>query len=243
MERTTHMSTLTGEMDEAEKKWTESWRRMRGEVEETAKVMQEYWKNAAGFWTNTDDAFSAGWSKKSADEFTANWNDGYARFERRGKEAADAVKKAIDKAAEDRQTTIRIRTLETRRWGGLVGAARHMARGGKVPGGYGGGDKIPAMLEPGEFVLRKEAVKVLSPAFLERLNANVHATLAPMAELLKAPVPRLAGVGGDLWRGPVGIVMELKTPDGESVKALVPNDDAERLARWNRRVSNTRFRK
>ena len=242
MERTTDLSTLTGEMDEAEKKWTESWRRMRGEVEETAKVVQEYWKNAAGFWTNTDDAFSAGWSKKSADEFTANWNDGYAKFERRGKDAADAVKKAIDRAAEDRQTTIRIRTLETKRWGGLVGAARHMAQGGKVPGGYGGGDKVPAMLEPGEFVLRKEAVKVLSPAFLERLNANVHATLAPLAGLLKAP-SRLAGVGGDPWGGPVGIVMELKTPDGESVKALVPQDDAERLARWNRRVSNTRFRR
>ena len=244
MEKSTDLATLTGEMDAAEKKWTESWRRMRGEVEETAKVLQEYWKNAAGFWTNTDDAFSAGWSKKSADEFTANWNDGYAKFERRGKEAADAVKKAIDKAAEDRQTTIRIRTLETKRWGGLVGAARHMARGGRVAGGYGGGDKVPAMLEPGEFVLRKEAVKVLSPAFLERLNANVHATLAPLAGLLNVPAPRLAGAGGgDPWGGPVGIVMELKGPDGESVKALVPNDEAERLARWNRRVSNLRFKR
>ena len=31
-----------------------------------------------------------------------------------------------------------------------------LARGGKVYGGYGGGDKIPALLEPGEFVVRKE---------------------------------------------------------------------------------------
>jgi TP901 family phage tail tape measure protein len=30
------------------------------------------------------------------------------------------------------------------------------ARGGKVYGGYGGGDRIPALLEPGEFVVRKE---------------------------------------------------------------------------------------
>jgi hypothetical protein len=39
--------------------------------------------------------------------------------------------------------------------GGLV---KRMAYGGPI-GGYGGGDIVPAMLEPGEFVLRKERVQ------------------------------------------------------------------------------------
>lgn len=41
----------------------------------------------------------------------------------------------------------------------IVHASWAMAGGGLVPGGYGGGDRVPTMLEPGEFVLRKEAVK------------------------------------------------------------------------------------
>ena len=32
-----------------------------------------------------------------------------------------------------------------------------------VPGGYGGGDKVPALLEPGEFVVRKEAAVKYAP--------------------------------------------------------------------------------
>ena len=39
----------------------------------------------------------------------------------------------------------------------------------RVPGGYGGGDKIPALLEPGEFVIRKEAARKYAPV-LTRMN-------------------------------------------------------------------------
>lgn len=44
-----------------------------------------------------------------------------------------------------------------------------LQKGGRLSG-YGGGDIIPAMLEPGEFVLRKEAVKRLDPQTLHELN-------------------------------------------------------------------------
>lgn len=40
-----------------------------------------------------------------------------------------------------------------------------------VPGGYGGGDKIPALLEPGEMVIRKEAVAKYQP-ILGAMNAG-----------------------------------------------------------------------
>ena len=45
------------------------------------------------------------------------------------------------------------------------------SEGGKVPGGYGGGDKVPAYLEPGEFVITKEATK-LNKSFLETINSG-----------------------------------------------------------------------
>ena len=43
---------------------------------------------------------------------------------------------------------------------------------GTVLPGYGGGDKIPAMLEAGEAVVRKEAVRSLGPDFFKSLNTN-----------------------------------------------------------------------
>jgi phage-related protein len=56
--------------------------------------------------------------------------------------------------------------------GGLVPDTR-LARGGRVRG-VGNRDTIPAMLTPGEFVLRKSAVKALDPKLLERLNGVAH---------------------------------------------------------------------
>ena len=45
------------------------------------------------------------------------------------------------------------------------------ATGGKIPG-YGGGDKIPALLEAGEYVVRKEVATRYTP-FLESMNRGV----------------------------------------------------------------------
>ncbi len=47
------------------------------------------------------------------------------------------------------------------------------ARTGKRIGGFGGGDIVPAMLEPGEWVIRKEAVKKVGDGFMARLNAGL----------------------------------------------------------------------
>jgi hypothetical protein len=47
------------------------------------------------------------------------------------------------------------------------------AKTGKRIDGYGGGDIVPALLEPGEWVIRKEAVKKYGDGFLARLNAGM----------------------------------------------------------------------
>lgn len=56
---------------------------------------------------------------------------------------------------------------QARRFGGMIHAFR---TGGKLPG-FGGGDIVPAMMEPGEFVIRKEAVAKYGPNLFEKLNA------------------------------------------------------------------------
>ena len=52
--------------------------------------------------------------------------------------------------------------------GGLVGV-RHMAEGGRVNALR---DRVPAMLEPGEFVMRKPAVKSIGAGNLGQMNAT-----------------------------------------------------------------------
>lgn len=49
----------------------------------------------------------------------------------------------------------------------LIGLGRplpedlHLATGGLIPGGYGGGDRVPVLAEPGEVMLRKETVRAM----------------------------------------------------------------------------------
>lgn len=52
---------------------------------------------------------------------------------------------------------------------GGLGGRRRFARGGVVPGS-GSGDTVPAMLEPGEFVIRKNAVNAIGASNLHRMN-------------------------------------------------------------------------
>ncbi len=68
------------------------------------------------------------------------------------------------------------------RWGGLVGTVintalqtgsasiKYLASGGWLPG-WGGGDKIKAALEAGEYVVRKEAVQKYGARLFDTLNS------------------------------------------------------------------------
>lgn len=47
-----------------------------------------------------------------------------------------------------------------------------LQQGGPVPGGYGGGDRVGILAEPGEFVVRKERVRKFGLAFFEWLNGG-----------------------------------------------------------------------
>jgi hypothetical protein len=60
-------------------------------------------------------------------------------------------------------------TVQQNKEGGFISKAKQFATGGFLPG-YGGGDKIKSLLESGEFVMRKEAVKQYGRSFFEELN-------------------------------------------------------------------------
>jgi len=87
------------------------------------------------------------------------------------------------------------RTVEERAAGGPVGIKGY-ATGGKLPG-YGGGDRIPAMLEAGEFILRKEAVRHWGLEKLFALNAMRLPRFAAGGLVLpSASAPSSASPGG-----------------------------------------------
>lgn len=93
----------------------------------------------------------------------------------------------------------------------------HAPMSGKLPG-YGGGDKIKALLEPGEFIIRKEAVQKLGTPFMHLVNAGkvpvgdvirratggiVSMRNQPKLDLIKSRLPGLIkGVGAYYGGGP-----------------------------------------
>lgn len=76
------------------------------------------------------------------------------------------IKKEYDEI-KDKSVSITYyqKTIEAHQSGGVVG----LSRGGKLPG-FGGGDKIRALLEAGEFVVRKEAVQKYGVGLLSAIN-------------------------------------------------------------------------
>lgn len=79
----------------------------------------------------------------------------------------------------------------------------HFARGGTVPG-EGNRDSVPAMLMPGEFVLRKDAVKRIGKKRLDLLNTGKTKKFANGGEVMETNrgsegEPLLKGIGGWVW--------------------------------------------
>ncbi|MGD8388655.1 MAG: phage tail tape measure protein [Desulfobacteraceae bacterium] len=98
---------------------------------------------------------------------------------------------------------VRIKTVETKSGGGPAG----FSSGVKLPG-YGGGDRIPAILEAGEVVIRKEAVKKYGAAFFLGLNSMrldlagmIKARIGGMIPNVTIPAPRMAYQTGGMVGG------------------------------------------
>lgn len=139
-------------------------------------------------------------AKAAIDDMTARLNEEYAL--RIGIDQA-SLSQARSIIAELTQPATKVITIVTQNAGGAEQALQrggtvgdllrryaeggYETRRGKLPG-YGGGDKVRALLEAGEFIVRKEAVQKLGVPILHLINQG---------QLPPAPIKRAAG-------GPVG---------------------------------------
>jgi hypothetical protein len=107
----------------------------------------------------------------------------------------DEMEAAMRKGGLVKGKVKQVKEIIHRRVGGWADRAA-----GKIRG-YGGGDIVKAMLEPGEFVARKEAVKKYGPDFFEGLNKmTVPQTVAEATgagTTAAAPAAPASGDGGD----------------------------------------------
>lgn len=84
-------------------------------------------------------------------------------------------------ALKDKTVTITTRHVEAAQASGPIG---EFARGGKLPG-FGGGDKIRALLEAGEFVINKSAVRKYGTAMFSAYNSMAAPVISAMTNPLK----------------------------------------------------------
>ena len=101
-------------------------------------------------------------------------------------ESSIAALQAKLAALKDKTVTVTMRTVEAKQGGGVVG----LARGGQLSG-FGGGDIVPAMLEPGEFVVRKDRARL----FANLLHAINYGNTQALASLPRFATGGIVGGG------------------------------------------------
>ncbi len=94
--------------------------------------------------------------------------------------------------------------------------------GGPIPG-YGGGDRLHYLLEPGEFVLRKEAARSIGIGQLEQMNRLGGKFRSPLIN--NVSIPRMAS-GGEVTGAPIVI----NVPGQKSIRLSGSRDQAVALA-------------
>ena len=107
--------------------------------------------------------------------------------------------------------------------GGLI----KLANGGKLPG-YGGGDRNLALLEDGEFVIRKEAVSMFGTDLFEKLNSFKLPKFATGGYV--GNLPSANNTSGDT------VNVNFKFPDGANFEMQSDEMTAKQLASYFKRI-------
>lgn len=189
---------LTKGMTDAENQWLTSWENMKNAAGEKIAIVKQQIEGMAdgaeqvktklqsvfsdpfqlpenGDWGKVWESMESG-SNSAARSVTSDWDGVWDKFLSSGSDDISSLNKQLAELIKDRHMKIYVEKVEKNRFGGLVGGyqtggiIQRLARGGKLPG-YGGGDTVPALLEAGEFVVRKEAVSRYGVAYLQALNA------------------------------------------------------------------------
>lgn len=167
------------------------------------------------------------------DDAEKKWAENWKNMQSAASKEISAVEEQIVKlVSKDRTVYINVVEREARRYGGIAGGSTLRLKNGAKLSGYGGGDRISALLEAGEGVLRKEAVRWMGP---ERFHALNHLQMPDFSGLLPSPKPAATD---SAYTVNVNFMM----PGGRSIPMLTTQKGAQDLreaeARWNRRVSH-----
>lgn len=161
-----------------------------GRQKDAAQTAQREWKSTA------DEI------QKQLDE-VAKQRDANVVIQLRQLEAAQNAINSLIKP-EYKDIYVRVHQQQAKAQGGYVSnygesTTQVRARTGLKLPGYGGGDKIRALLEAGEFVIRKEAVKKYGAGLFEALNSMrvdtndaIKQRISGIFSSLTVPVPRYA---------------------------------------------------
>lgn len=158
----------------------------------------------------------------------------------------EAAQSAINKLTKDetKYITVVTKNVEAKQTGGPVG----FASGGKLPG-YGGGDRIRALLEAGEFVIRKEAVSKYGAGLFHALNAMkadfpgmVRARLGGLISNISMPVQKFAAGGMALPSGgSETLVVRFQAGDIEAPVKITDRDSRLAMKQLAKEMSRMRM--
>lgn len=157
-------------------------------------------------------------------ESGGDWGKVWSAMEAQARKAINATEQRIVAITRDRHVTVYINEVVRKAMGGAV---RRLAFGALLPG-YGGGDRIPALLEAGEYIIRKEAVARFGSGVFHALNS----LRIPELPKFAAGGPVAAGAG-DADGGQV-VTLNIAFPSGTVVgpfrgtRALIRRLDRER---------------
>jgi len=146
-------------------------------------------------------------------------------------DARDAFAAITDLQKDTESThTIKVKTVQTNKEGGIIvpdpvvkaATGGFLSRRGKLSG-YGGGDRVRSLLEPGEFIMRKESVKKYGANLFSSYNkmrvsltdkakstaASVGAAITPTVNAASSRVAAMAAGGSVLREASVGERIQL----------------------------------
>ncbi len=163
----TALKTAMAGVEQAGKLATEILQQQKAAAEEAAQALDDQTggKLAEEFGAISKEAEAL---KETATDFNKAWNKTWNDFLKGGSDSVDDLQQKLnDLVNRDYQINVKVQEVAAKATGGMV----HKLRSGGKLSGYGGGDRIPALLEAGEFVIRKEAVRKYGAAYFQALNA------------------------------------------------------------------------
>lgn len=156
------------------------------------------------------------------------------RFEAKERKAKEDFEQGLRQAREDFEERKRRakQAFLRKKQGGFIEPLE--AQTGRHFPGYGGGDKIPALLEAGEFVLRKEAVRKMGLSAITAINKM---DLSGLLANLTAPIQKLQEGGIVKPQGSSETINLNLSLERKTLSTTAPRDPAKKFFKDLKRIN------